>query len=65
MSLYLIYLHILVTTIRLLILDLLSLDVLSINLLLKLPAFYSENIIFLYYKASYLNEEVNGTEPYP
>ncbi len=28
-------------------------------------AFYSENIIYLFYKTSYLNEEVNCTEPFP
>jgi hypothetical protein len=27
--------------------------------------FYTENIINLFYKTSYRNEEVNCTEPYP
>jgi len=33
--------------------------------LLRLAPFYIENIIYICYKTSYLNEEVNGTEPSP
>jgi hypothetical protein len=31
----------------------------------SIHAFYIENFIYLSYKASYLNEEVNCTEPLP
>jgi hypothetical protein len=33
--------------------------------LIRKAPFYKENIVYNCYKTSYLNEEVNGTEPYP
>jgi len=33
--------------------------------LFRLAPFYTENIIYIFSKTSYLNEEVNGTEPSP
>ncbi len=33
--------------------------------LFRLDPFYIENIIYLFYKTSYLNEEVKCTEPSP
>jgi len=30
-----------------------------------LAAFYTQAIFFLFYKTTYINEEVNGTEPFP
>jgi hypothetical protein len=40
-------------------------DTVDLLVLTSLDQFVFKNIIFLFYKTSYLNEEANGTEPSP